>query len=86
VVAAYSVRARPIPTVSTPLSWDEVTNSLDSEVFTIDEIPKRIEALGDLMSGTLKVTQARDISAALKKLSSAYGVSRDLDKLTKPRK
>lgn len=49
-VAPYSLRARPAPTVSTPLSWDEVADCRDPDglVFTADRVPGRIADLGDL--------------------------------------
>jgi len=48
VAGVYSVRARPTPTVSTPLLWDELVPSLDPREFTIDTVPARIESMGDL--------------------------------------
>ncbi len=54
VAGAYSVRARPEPTVSTPLSWDELDENLDPRNFTIDTAPERFEKLGDLWSPALK--------------------------------
>ena len=53
--APYSVRARPTPTVSTPLTWHEVAAARRPEqlVFTIDDVPGRVEEAGDLMAGLL---------------------------------
>ncbi len=52
-VAAYSLRGRDEPTVSTPVTWDEVddcatTGDPDDLRFTSDLVLERIEALGDL--------------------------------------
>jgi bifunctional non-homologous end joining protein LigD len=52
-VAAYSLRARDEPTVSTPVTWDEVDGCADSGDpsdlrFTSDVVLQRIEASGDL--------------------------------------
>lgn len=49
-VNVYSLRAMERPTVSTPLTWDEVSDVADggTAVFTSDEVLARVEALGDL--------------------------------------
>jgi bifunctional non-homologous end joining protein LigD len=51
-VNVYSLRAMDRPTVSTPLSWDEVSDIADGEAkaFTSDEVLSRVEALGDLFA------------------------------------
>jgi len=52
-VAPYSLRARERPTVSTPITWDEVEDCEVPEelVFTADEVLDRIDAAGDLFGG-----------------------------------
>jgi bifunctional non-homologous end joining protein LigD len=54
-VCVYSVRARPTPTVSTPVTWDEVERCLQSGEperlrFTTDEVLARVDELGDLFA------------------------------------
>jgi bifunctional non-homologous end joining protein LigD len=44
-VAAYSTRARPDATVSTPLAWSELTASKPPSRFTIDTVRKRLATL-----------------------------------------
>ena len=54
-VTPYSLRARERPTVSTPLTWDEVEacGSPEDLVFTSDDVLFRVEELGDLFAGLL---------------------------------
>jgi bifunctional non-homologous end joining protein LigD len=50
VASAYSVRPRPDARVSAPLAWDEVPGCRPEE-FTIDTMPARFAALGDVGAG-----------------------------------
>ena len=50
VASAYSIRPRPDARVSAPLTWDEVPGRLPEE-FTIDTMPARFAALGDVGAG-----------------------------------
>jgi bifunctional non-homologous end joining protein LigD len=54
-VAPYSLRARSQPTVSTPLTWDEVASCTRAAdlVFTADEVLDRVTKSGDLFAATL---------------------------------
>lgn len=59
-VAVYSVRARKRPTVSTPVTWDEVRSMVDSGdplTFEADEVLDRVEAHGDLFADLLTTKQ-----------------------------
>ncbi len=54
-VSVYSLRARARPTVSTPVTWDEVDacRSPDDLVFTSDDVLIRVEERGDLFAPLL---------------------------------
>ena len=61
-VNVYSLRAKDHPTVSTPVTWNEVENCLkkgDPEllVFTSDKVLERAEKSGDLFEPVLKLKQ-----------------------------
>ena len=51
-VAPYSLRARDLPTVSTPVSWDEVEacREVADLTFTAPDVLARVEADGDLFA------------------------------------
>jgi bifunctional non-homologous end joining protein LigD len=51
-IAPYSLRANRLPTVSTPITWEEVENCARPEdlVFTAGDVLERVGRLGDLMA------------------------------------
>jgi bifunctional non-homologous end joining protein LigD len=56
------MRALPAPSVSTPVSWDELQEALDGRgiealQFGPDDVLGRLEADGDLMAPVLTVKQ-----------------------------
>jgi bifunctional non-homologous end joining protein LigD len=62
-VAVYSLRAREYPTVSTPITWDEVeavraSGDPDDLVFTSDEVLERVAREGDLFAPVAELEQA----------------------------
>ncbi len=68
LAAPYSVRAFPIPTVSTPLEWKEINRRLDPATFTIDTVPARLKKKGDIFCGALD----RKIAAANMKMLTGW--------------
>jgi bifunctional non-homologous end joining protein LigD len=61
-VCAYSLRAKERPTVSTPVTWDEVSAVLKSKdpgqlAFESDDVLKRIQRHGDLFEPVLTLKQ-----------------------------
>lgn len=58
-IAVYSLRANARPTVSTPVSWDEVAAGAEGEplVFEAADVLARVERLGDLFAPTATLVQ-----------------------------
>jgi bifunctional non-homologous end joining protein LigD len=57
-VSVYSLRARKRPTVSTPLTWDEVEEGdADALVFEAEDVLARVEERGDLFAPVLELQQ-----------------------------
>jgi bifunctional non-homologous end joining protein LigD len=61
-VCVYSLRARPRPTVSTPVTWEEMERAVRKKdpallVFETDDIMKRIADEGDLFEPVRKLRQ-----------------------------
>jgi bifunctional non-homologous end joining protein LigD len=61
-IAVYSLRAREHPTVSTPISWDEVEQALKKKepqrlVFEATDVLQRVEKMGDLFAPLLNLKQ-----------------------------
>jgi len=66
-IAPYSLRARPRPTVSTPVTWDEVQACADGAVdlvFEAADVLARIERLGDLFEPVVTIEQELPIPVA----------------------
>ncbi|HET6908443.1 MAG TPA: non-homologous end-joining DNA ligase [Mycobacteriales bacterium] len=58
-IAVYSLRARETPTVSTPVTWDEVERCRkpDDLRFTSDAVLQRVQSYGDLFEPVLRGNQ-----------------------------
>lgn len=60
-IGVYSLRARPYPTVSTPVSWPEVEAAADGSLelrFLADDVLERVADLGDLFAPTATLVQS----------------------------
>ncbi len=61
-ICVYSMRAREQPTVSTPVTWEEVASTLKKKdasrlVFRCDQTLKRVERMGDLFQEVERLKQ-----------------------------
>lgn len=59
-IAPYSLRARPEPTVSTPVTWDEVVAAAEHDLelrFEAADVLARIDTHGDLFADVLEIVQ-----------------------------
>jgi bifunctional non-homologous end joining protein LigD len=61
-ISVYSLRAREHPTVSTPVTWEEVENTLKKKdakllVFESNQVLDRVEKLGDLFAPVVELKQ-----------------------------
>ena len=61
-ISVYSLRARERPTVSTPVTWDEVEQAAESGkgdplVFETDDVLRRLDEHGDLFAPVLETEQ-----------------------------
>src|SRR5271156_6053335 len=61
-IAVYSLRARERPTVSTPVTWEEVERTLKKKdasllVFEARQVVARVEKMGDLFAPVLELKQ-----------------------------
>ncbi|MGA7631031.1 MAG: non-homologous end-joining DNA ligase, partial [Terriglobales bacterium] len=81
-IAVYSLRAREHPTVSTPISWDEVEQALKKKdaarlVFEAKDVLARVEKMGDLFEPVLRLQQKLPQLAGLAAASETVGKSED---------
>ncbi len=94
-VAVYSLRATESPSVSTPITWDEVRQVLHKKtttlVFTPDQVLGRIKTKGDLFKPVLTLKQKLPRKGAAKKSAKAsspllktYRAKRDFHRTPEP--
>jgi len=78
-IGVYSLRAREKPTVSTPVTWDEVEQILKKKdpqraVYEAPDVLKRVEKIGDLFESVLKLKQKLPQLAGLETVAEKEGV------------
>ena len=56
LASVYSVRPKPLATVSAPVTWKEVGRGIRLEDFTLLNLPKRLKKIGDLWKPLLAKT------------------------------
>lgn len=69
-IAPYSLRGREEPTVSTPVTWDEVARAVKKKSvlrFTAEDVIQRVKTMGDLFApiSSLRQSLPRSISGKL---------------------
>lgn len=58
IASVYSVRPKPAASVSTPLEWDELTETVRPPDFGMDTVLERVRGRGDLFEPVLRGGQA----------------------------
>ena len=61
LASVYSVRPKPLATVSAPVSWQEVERGLRLGDFTIRNVPQRLASVGDLWKPLVAATGRTDL-------------------------
>ena len=65
LASVYSVRPRPKAPVSTPVTWDEVSDGFEVTDFRMENVPDRVKKLGDLWKPLLARRGRFDLEALL---------------------
>jgi len=87
-IAVYSLRAREHPTVSTPVTWEELERAFkkkdaDLLVFEAPQVVSRFEKLGDLFEPVLELKQRLpDLKATVAKEPEHVEIAAQADEVT----
>ncbi len=65
LASVYSVRAKPLATVSTPVTWDEVERGVELDDFRLDNVRERFAHVGDLWAPMKDVRDRFDLRPLL---------------------
>ena len=76
LASIYSVRPRPQATVSTPLTWDEVSAGASIEDFRVDNVRERIARVGDLWKPLIAARGRTNLEPFLSAPASRRGARR----------
>ena len=91
-VAVYSLRAREHPTVSTPVTWEEVERAFKKKdagllVFEAPQVVARVEKLGDLFEPVLELKQRLpDLKGAVAEEPKRIEIAAQAEEEDPPRK
>ena len=66
LASIYSVRPRPLATVSTPLTWQELAAGAVTDDFRLDTVPRRVATRGDLWAPLLTARGRTDLGKLLR--------------------
>ena len=72
LATAYSARASDFAGVSTPLTWEELDETIDPQDFTIRTAPARFREVGDLWA-RLRTTKPANLEAVFRKYQAREG-------------
>jgi bifunctional non-homologous end joining protein LigD len=65
LASVYSVRPRPLATVSTPVTWEEIDKAVKIEDFRMDNVRRRFDKVGDLWKPLLRKSGRIDLAKYL---------------------
>jgi bifunctional non-homologous end joining protein LigD len=65
LASIYSVRPRPLATVSTPLTWQEVADGAETDDFRLDNVRARFDEVGDLWKPLVAARSRTNLEAFL---------------------
>jgi bifunctional non-homologous end joining protein LigD len=66
LASVYSVRPKPRATVSTPVTWKEIEQAIETEDFRLDNVPRRVKEKGDLWKPLLQAKGRVELEPFLK--------------------
>ena len=68
LASVYSVRPKPRAPVSTPVTWEEVESGIRIEDFRMENVPERVERVGDLWKPVLQAKGRFDLRKLVSKV------------------